>query len=67
MLVLAGPQNWCIFDNTAALVATRDAFWTKGETVVDCVRRRSSLVYRPPAPVTLQAIVHHLPTPAAMQ
>ena len=31
------------------------------------VRPHSSLGYRPPAPVTLQAIVHHLPTPAAMQ
>ena len=31
------------------------------------VRPHSSLGYRPPAPVTLQAIVRHLPTPAAMQ
>ena len=31
------------------------------------VRPHSSLGYRPPAPVTLQAIAHHLPTPATMQ
>jgi transposase InsO family protein len=31
------------------------------------VRPHSSLGYRPPAPVTLQANVRQLPTPAAMQ
>ena len=31
------------------------------------VRPHSSLGYRPPAPVTLQAIARQLPTPAAMQ
>ena len=31
------------------------------------VRPHSSLGYRPPAPVTLQAGAHHLPTPATMQ
>ncbi len=31
------------------------------------IRPHSSLGYRPPAPVTLQAIVRQLPTPAAMQ
>ena len=31
------------------------------------VRPHSSLGYRPPAPITLQAIATHLPTPTAMQ
>ncbi len=31
------------------------------------IRPHSSLGYRPPAPVTLQASAHHLPTPATMQ
>ena len=31
------------------------------------VRPHSSLGYRPPAPVTLQAVARQLPTPAAMQ
>ena len=31
------------------------------------VRPHSSLGYRPPAPVTLQAFARHLPTPATMQ
>ena len=31
------------------------------------IRPHSSLGYRPPAPVTLQAMLRQLPTPAAMQ